>query len=231
MIVYGVCAGPTAKYDTYAGPGIERVRSPEDPVVVLRDQDSIFSAYNAILDEARRVSADAVILIHDDVELLDARIEEKVWSAFVDESVAILGVIGARDVRSLEWWRYDTHGFVLEDRRGAIDFGRGTRDVEVVDGLFLALSPWTVERLRFDESYGGFHGYDADICFAASAAGGRVVVTDIDLAHRTQGGYGDRAAFDRADARFCQKWGLPGPPTDQRRQGFLTRLARRLRPR
>lgn len=208
MIVFGVCAGPTGKFERIAGPSIDRVRQQDDEVMVLTAQSSISVAYNQILDRARAHGdeLEAVVLIHDDVELRDPDIHDKLRSLFTDRSIGVAGVIGAAGVRSLEWWRYDTHGRVHEDRSGLIDFGWESQDVDMVDGLLLAVAPIAARSLRFDESYGGFHGYDGDFCASARASGLRVVVTDIDVAHRTSGGYGDRDAFDAADDRFKRKW-------------------------
>ena len=210
MIVYGVCAGPSGKFDRIAGPTIERIREQHDELVVLKKQSSIFEAYNEVLRQARvhGDDLDAVVLIHDDVEVCDVDLPDKLRRLFSDVSIGVVGVIGASGVRSLEWWEYETHGLVREDRLGVIDFGAGTHDVDMVDGLFMALSPAAAHILTFDERYGGFHGYDGDLCASARAAGLRVVVADIDVAHRTAGGYGDKAAFAAADARFQQKWGV-----------------------
>ncbi len=227
MIVYGVCAGPSGKFGQIAQPSINRLRTADDVVVALFDQRSIALAYNRILDHAGdHDDLEAVVLIHDDVEILDPGFADKVRAALSEDDVAIIGVTGASSVASLEWWVYDTHGRVREDRAGVVDFGGGTHDVDMVDGLFLGMSPWAVRNLRFDEGYQGFHGYDADVCFAARAAGRRVIVTDIDLAHRTLGGFGDKDTFDAADRRFQAKWRLrpPQPSLWRRLRCLLSRL-------
>jgi hypothetical protein len=229
MFVYGVCAGPTGKVDRFARPSIDNARSPEDQTLVLFDQPSISIAYNHILGEAQQhEDLEGVILMHDDVEILDPLFREKLQRAFADGSVGVVGVVGARRVSSLEWWNYEPKGRVREDRAGMVDFGGGEHDVDMVDGLLLALSPWVARNLRFDEGYVGFHGYDAEICFSAKAHGRRVVVQEIDVLHRTQGGYGDKGAFDEADLRFQRKWGLtpPKPPHPVRR--LYIRVAERL---
>lgn len=214
MITYGVCAGPSGKVERFAGPSIERIKQPEDEAIVLFDQSSIFDAYNEVLRRARRQSSlDAVVLLHDDVELRDDLVREKLCTLFADETIAVGGVIGASGVNSLRWWEYDTRGKVTEDRFGVIDFGAGLHEVDMVDGLFLALSPWAVTNLAFDSrTFRGFHGYDGDICFAARAHGRKVVVAEIDVSHHTQGGYGDRDAFDEADRAFKTKWRLREAP-------------------
>jgi GT2 family glycosyltransferase len=109
-------------------------------------------------------------------------------------------------VTSLAWWEGQGFGRVLESR-GLVDFGGGAHDVDSVDGLLMVLSPWAVRTLRFDErSFHGFHGYDADICFQARAAGKRVVVEELAVVHHTKGGYGDLEAYRACDRAFAAKW-------------------------
>ena len=43
-----------------------------------------------------------------------------------------------------------------------------TGEVDTVDGFVLALSPWAVRNVRFDESLGQLHGYDFDFCLPGS---------------------------------------------------------------
>ena len=47
-------------------------------------------------------------------------------------------------------------------------------EVDSVYGLLLALSPWAVRNLRFDESLGPRYGHDFDLCAQARAAGRKV---------------------------------------------------------
>ncbi len=207
MIAYGVCVGSEEKYQACARPGLRACASPDAPVAECRDADSIFTAYNQVLDVfAEQPDLEALVLLHEDVELRDAHFEAKVRRALADDSVAVVGVIGARSVTSLAWWEGEGRGRCAETR-GVIAFEGGGADVDVVDGLLLVLSPWAARNLRFDETgFHGFHGYDADICFQARAAGRRVRVVDLDLFHHTKGGYGDLAAYQAADVTFRSKW-------------------------
>ena len=38
-----------------------------------------------------------------------------------------------------------------------------------MDGFVIALSPWVVRNIRFDESLGQLHGYDLDFCLQVRA--------------------------------------------------------------
>ncbi|MFL6110645.1 MAG: glycosyltransferase, partial [Catenulispora sp.] len=169
-----------------------------------------FEAYNEVLDAVADLDGmDALVLLHEDVEITDPGFCARIRAALQQPDVAILGAVGARRVSGLAWWEGETFGRVIESR-GPIDFGGGTHDVETVDGLMLVLSPWAVRNLRFDaERFTGFHGYDADICFQARAAGRRVLVTDLPLVHHTKGGYGDLEAYRAADRAWREKWLQP----------------------
>jgi hypothetical protein len=58
-----------------------------------------------------------------------------------------------------------------------------TGEVDTVDGFVLALSPWTIRNVRFDESLGQLHGYDLDFCLQVRAAGRKVVTADFRVVH------------------------------------------------
>ena len=81
--------------------------------------------------------------------------------------------------------------------------------MEAVDGLMLCLSPWAAGSLRFDVvTVTGFDAYDVDCCGQASRAGMRLIVDELGVVHHMKGGFGDDAAWARADAAFRAKWGL-----------------------
>jgi hypothetical protein len=213
MIGFAVCIGAAETFARFAQPGIEAVAEPDSLVAELTDSSSIFSAYNEALDVfAERDDLEALVLIHDDVQIVDSDFCAKVRSRLASHpDVGVVGVVGARGVRHLAWWQADEQFGRVRDVRALVDFGGGCHDVDVVDGLLMALSPWAVRNLRFDEErYHGFHGYDIDICFQARAAGKRVVVDEIDVVHHTKGGFGDLESFKAANEVFVAKWPAPG---------------------
>lgn len=206
-LAYGVCVGPSGKFERLAEPGIRRI-DPGAPLLVRYDQWSIFEAYNSMIDEANSLGVSGLVLIHDDVVLRDHGLPSKLAALFADRTIGIVGAIGASGVRSLDWWLYDTHGWV-EETEMVIDHGRGTFDVDVVDGVLIAMSSIAMGQLRFDEGrFTGFHGYDYDIGMQARSAGLRVVVTDLDVFHDSypNGRITDRAAWHRADRTLRKKW-------------------------
>jgi GT2 family glycosyltransferase len=211
VIAYVACVGSPEVYAARAAPGLRRVAEADSLFAEVETADSIFAAYNEALEHFATVEGlEALVLLHEDVELLDPRFGARLREALRDPSVAVVGAVGARGVTSLAWWEGELAGRALETR-GTVEGGFADVEVDAVDGLLLALSPWAVRHLRFDaETFTGFHGYDVDLCLSARAAGRRVVVADLLLMHHTKGGYGDRAAWDAADAALRAKWGLSG---------------------
>lgn len=199
-IGYGCCVGTWDKFHRYVEPRIPNGQ----PVLTAFNQTSISVAYNAILDGFRVYDLDAVILLHDDLEMTDQLTEHKVVSIFTVPEIAVIGVAGGGP--SLHWWNVDPVGHQLTDAQ-LIDFGRQAGDVDIVEGSFMAFSPWAIQELRFDERY-EFHGYD-DVCLEAKRAGKRVYVADIDTYHHTTLGYKtekSREMRERAEQVFNSKW-------------------------
>jgi GT2 family glycosyltransferase len=168
-----------------------------------------------LADAAERDDLEALVLLHEDTEIVDPAFCARVREALADPRVGVAGAVGANEVRSLSWWEGPRFGRVVEPR-WRLDYGGGRHDVQAVDGLLLVLSPWTVRNLRFDETaYAGFHGYDVDLCFQIRAAGRRVIVDELDVVHHTRGGFGDKDAFLAADRVWRRKW-LPKPGLRER---------------
>lgn len=213
MIAFAACVASPAKLATFAAPGLRRVREPDSVFAELETDRSIHEAYNeALTFFAGADGLEALVLLHEDTELLDADFCDRVRAVLRDPSVAIAGAVGASGVTSLRWWEGAIAGRAAEPR-GVVEGTPAPCDVDCVDGLLMVLSPWAVANLRCDtDRFTGFHGYDADLCFAARAAGRRVIVADLGVFHHTKGGYGDMAAFAAADAAFRQKWATAAAP-------------------
>lgn len=206
MIAFAVCIGSRETYERYCRPGVAAHAEPDSPLAEI-ETDSIFSGYNEALDAfAAYPDLEALVLLHEDVVIKDPDLCAKIRRRLTDPSIAVIGPIGARWVRSLCWWDGEMFGGVSEPR-GQIGTSGGCHDVDMVDGLLMVLSPWAVRTLRFDdERFHGFHGYDVDFCLQARACGRRVVVDDLMVHHHARGGIRDGAAFGQADETFRRKW-------------------------
>ena len=199
MIAFAVAVTKDEEYEQFAKPGIERSKEPDSELVILSATNSLFRSYNTLLAEARKLDdLEALVLLHQDTELVDDDFCGKIRKALTDPDVAIVGCAGAIDVRSIAYWegsvtwgsfvhRYKEYGggeiqAISWDLTKAPDYVR-TGEVDSIDGFAMAFSPWAVQELEFDESLGRIHGYDLDICLQARAKGKKVVTSDFRAVH------------------------------------------------
>lgn len=184
MIVFGTAVSDWAIYEEAALPGIERAAEP-DSLALTRTGLSIADAYNEMMIEAAgQPDLEALVLLHQDLELTDDSLPRRVRPLFGDPRVGLVGSLGARNV-TLHLWlaSRELYGSVVAtgiERH----FTTGAQEVEGVDGALLVLAPWGVRALRFGEMPGvPFHGYDADISLRVRAHGGTVLCDDIPHFH------------------------------------------------
>jgi hypothetical protein len=203
-LAFGCCVGSWNKVCRYVAPALYG-----RPLVALSGQSSIAEAYNTILDVCRDQPVDGLVLLHDDLEITDPHFDTKVRAAVSDRDVALVGVAGGRGVSSLAWWNAETVGHQRIDS-GLIDFGARAGEVDLLEGSMLVFTRWSIDNLRFDVRFEGFHGYD-EIAMQARVAGRKVTVADIDTHHHTTLGFStpeSARAWRRADAQFREKWNL-----------------------
>lgn len=200
-VVWGFCSEGLVERSENWLSGLAANREYGDRIIIVR-ASRIAVGYNQILESA---AGDPVILLHDDTELQPGARQAILQGL---ESADVVGVCGSVHVIDAAWWKYGRRGYVEMLSGPAFDPGQVLYGpVEAVDGLIMALSPAAVG-LRFDEEYDGFHGYDVDFCFTARAAGLNVAAVPIPVFHRTNGGWGDRESWRRANRRFKEKWSL-----------------------
>jgi hypothetical protein len=207
MIGYGCCVG---SWDKLAANVIPRIGAA--PLIAMSGQPGIVSAYNAIIDAYGTTDMldelDALILVHDDLEITDPDAEAKLLAPFADPDVALVGVAGGGG-DSIYWWNHAPIGHQQTDVR-LIDFGTREGEVTLIEGSIMVLSPWALNTICFDPRFTGFHGYD-EIGMQARSRGKKVVVVDVDTHHHNPEGYAseESAASCRvAAALYQEKWGL-----------------------
>ena len=122
MIVFACAITEPNAFERFAEPGIRLASEPDSEVIRYASTGSVFRNYNLILDQvAKREGVDALVLLHQDAEIVDAEFAPKLRRAIADPEVAIVGCAGAVGVRSIAWWegsitwasfthRYDEHG-------------------------------------------------------------------------------------------------------------------------
>jgi hypothetical protein len=191
---------------------------------------SIFHNYNLILERvAGREDLEALVIVHQDAEIVDPEISNKIREQLADPEVAIVGCAGAVGVRTIAWWEgavtWGSFTHRYEEMGGgevpAVSWAASRSyarpgEVDSVDGFVLGLSPWVVANLRFDETLGRQHGYDFDLCQQARTAGKKVVTADLRVIHHhSLTLLDDVEGWIDAHMRAAEKWEdkLPGVET------------------
>jgi hypothetical protein len=233
MIAFASAVTDDETYERFAWPGIQRASEPDSVVlshgsvgtIVGNPAGSIFHNYNIFLDHASELDRlEALVLVHQDTEIVDPDFCATVREALADPEVAIVGCVGAVGVRSIAYWegavtwasfshRYWEHGggefpgLSWVDGAAPASYA-STGEVDSIDGFLIVLSPWAVRELRFDESLGQMHGYDFDICCQARAAGKKVVTADLRVVHHhSLSLVDDIEAWIDAYVKTNRKWG------------------------
>lgn len=229
MLAFGTAITKPEVYGRCAQPGIERAAEPDSVVLAMPAPGTIFRSYNALLDQAAELpDLEALVLVHQDTEIVGTDFPERVREALADAAVGIVGCVGAIGVRSIAWWeasvtlasfinRYEEHGggdvhsfsWTWDDAPPYAHTG----EVETLDGFLLVLSPWAVREVRFDEDLGEFHGYDLDYCLQVREAGRKVVTADFRaIHHRPLEMVPDPDRWVAAHIAVAEKWDgrMPG---------------------
>ena len=219
-------------YRRCAEPGIRRAAEADSEIYELASTGSIFRNYNMLLDRAaERDDLEALILVHQDTEIVERDFCAVARRALADPDVGVAGCVGAVGVRSIAWWegsvalasfvhRYDEHGggdlpAFTWSWTDAPPYAR-VGEVDTLDGFLLVLSPWTVRNVRFDESLGALHGYDFDYCLQVRAAGRKVVTADLRaIHHHSLDLVSEPETWIGAHMRIAEKWDgrIPGVGT------------------
>lgn len=228
MIAFGSAITKPDEYERFAGPGIARAAEPDSEVITLPAVGSIFASYNAILERAAELeNLEALALVHQDAEIVDAGFCREVRAALEDPEVAVVGCVGAIGVRNIAWWEGSVTwaSFVHRSEGPGEEFPSFSWDpddlppyarvgeVDTVDGFVMALSPWAVRNVRFDESLGRLHGYDFDYCLQARAAGKKIRTANLRVIHNHSLELAnDPEGWVEAHVKVAEKWDgrMPG---------------------
>ena len=192
MIAFGTAITDRMTYEAVALAGIERSAEPDSPILTREGADSIQRPYNEMMDElAGCPDLEALVLVHQDLELEDEDLPHRLRRVFGDPRVGLFGVLGARASKLHRWLAPDElFGVAIGPEHmgpGYLRLSTGPQEVDGVDGAVLVLAPWVVRGLRFSEALADeFHGYDVDFSMRVRAHGGRVTCEDLPCRHHTE---------------------------------------------
>ena len=210
-----ICSIDPVRFDAVVANLRERFADAALEIVGIHDARSLAEGYNRA---AAGSSGDLLLFMHDDVALVGPDFAPRLAAHL--ERYDGIGVVGASRVTGPRWdyaGQRAIHGHLLHappaGARGTLLFVAGFQQpvaegIRVLDGAFIAVRRHVWEMHRFDEAgYDGFHLYDLDFSWRASAGGARLAVpADLLLLHRSTGRFG--AAWRRYAARFVAQAGL-----------------------
>jgi GT2 family glycosyltransferase len=223
VIAFGCPITKPDEYARCAEPGITRAAEPDSAVLAQASVGTLFESYNQLLDLAVELpELEAVVLLHQDTEIVDRDFCHKARAALADPAVGVVGCVGAIGVRGIAWWegsvtlasfihRYKEHGggdlpAFSWSWSEAPPYAR-TGEVDTLDGFLLVISPEVARNVRFDESLGRLHGYDLDFCLQVRERGKKVMTADFRaIHHHSLDLVSDPPAWVEAHIKIAEKW-------------------------
>lgn len=164
-------------------------------IEIINHGEGLTRPYNRALEQAKY---DIIVYIHDDVVIETGGWGKKLIKHFEKTpEYSIIGVAGTKNMpESGRWWddRSKMYGKVQHTHEGkswlstySEDIANDVEDVVIVDGLFFGIHKKRI-KVKFDESFTGFHFYDLSFCFPNFLAGCKIgVVTNIRANHMSIG--------------------------------------------
>jgi hypothetical protein len=223
MIAFGCSVTSPEVYGRFAGPGIRLAAEPDSALYVHAAAGSVARSYNLVVARAAaHGDLEALVLVHQDARIADRDFCRKLRAAFADPAVGVVGCVGAVGAPTMAWWEgsvtWDQFVRSYPELEGAempaLSWNGETLppqaplgEVDTLDGFMMALSPWAVRNLRFDEALDILHGFDFDYCLQVRAAGRKVVAAEIHVEHHhALELVTDPEAWSEAHMRVAEKW-------------------------
>ncbi len=177
------------------------------------NQHSIFEAYNL---GVLRSHYPYLCFVHDDVYFHTQNWGQKLIKHLSLPKTGIVGLAGGNYAgripgswsvyeKSINLIQSDKHRKLHERIKLPLDFDEVRREVVLLDGVFLAAQSLLFNKICFDVTLNGFHGYDIDISIQSTAAEYiNYVAYDFVVEHFSQG-YKSKAYYENLILIF-RKW-------------------------
>jgi len=201
------------------------VRLPkEDPFIphntlipIYNNKKSLSQLYNEAI---KRYTHYNIIFCHDDLYIEDAFVFDKLEEAFKTHD--IIGLAGTEKVNYnkdiLSWFdqEYIKKGLgsglvnhLHEGKRFPSYYGEFGKDLEAIDGLFMAVNPKKlIENDVFFDPQFDFHFYDLDFCKTAKKKELKITTSPINTLHLSIGEGVLKEKYKKLNQKFKEKWGL-----------------------
>jgi len=163
-----------------------------------KDKLSIAKAYNK---GAERASYDFLVFVHEDVVFHSDDWGQGLLSRFKSlVNPGVLGIAGSNylPISPSYWWIPDAArrfcNYMDNHESGKVGEGKLRSSghtipisVFLLDGMFLAIEKSVFNKIKFDESLEGFHGYDTSICLRSAIEFQNYFIPDILIEHFSPG--------------------------------------------
>ena len=239
MIVFASHIGDHVAYSRFVAPSIRAVAESDSVVLTFATVDGASRNNNLLLEAAREIGGlEALVLLNEYTEIIDAEFAAKVRSALEDPLVGVVGCLGGRGFRGCTWSNGEVSGVDIEHRYRELgggsmtlfesrDVTSGLGEVDAVDGMLMVLSPWAVKNVDFDEAFTAAHGYDVDYCRQIKAAGRTVVTADLGVRrHHPLELRPHHALRVAVHMQVAQKWDLADQDEDPNSERWKQRARR-----
>lgn len=155
---------------------------------------SIFEAYNKGIAQSKYPT---LCLVHEDVLFTTQNWGVKVIEHLNEPQTGLIGIAGSAHASRVPFtWSYSGTYYQWTYNNGKakrlIKGPQIIKDIKngvvFLDGVFLCMRKEITEKIHFDESLKGFHGYDLDISLQSYNAGyNNYMVSDIMIEHLSSG--------------------------------------------
>ena len=161
-----------------------------------KNKYSIFSAYNYGLSISKY---HYLCFVHEDVLFKTQNWGQQLIAHLNNPGCGIVGVAGGKiiSVVPAQWSNEKSYIHIIQHKKATNTpiylkqpsiITSNRESAIVVDGVFLSMKKAIFEKIKFDEKFEGFHGYDYDISIQTTIAGyTNFVVYDILLEHYSAG--------------------------------------------
>jgi GT2 family glycosyltransferase len=179
-------------------------------IIRIPDARGMCEGYNRGIAQS---TGDVLIFSHDDIEILSNDFAPILLGHL--QNYDLIGVAGTTRLVAGHWVAAGPPylfgqvpepspqgGFVIQYFGG---FGRVCPDIQALDGLMFAARRAVVDKIKFDQSFDGFHLYDLDFTFTAHNAGFKLAVArDLFVLHASSGNFDNR--WKHYSDLFQRKW-------------------------
>lgn len=183
---------------------------------IWNDDQSIFEKYNTGINTCKLQDNDVLCFMHEDIIIKDDELEEKVNYIFNSrKELGVLGVIGTEIFEDNGgWWHSNRNNHVGHIEQSKSPTGcwhmikkqvTYQENIVAVDGCIFFVRGSLAKELKFDNNtFNGYHFYDADYCFSALEKGYKIGIADILVEHLSSGPIG--VDWENAKDAFFKKW-------------------------